>query len=108
MKQLREFARRKSDFDALNARLVAISVDDLEHARKAWDEVAHHNVTVLSDPEAQTIKRYGLLHSQGHKGQDIALRATIVIDERGDEIFRRVSSSVPDILTPDEVLAKLR
>jgi peroxiredoxin len=108
MKQLREFAQRKADFDKANTRLVAISVDDQEHARKVWDEVAHRNVTILSDPGAQIIRKYGLLHSQGHNNEDIALRTTLVVDENGREVFRRVSSSVPDIRTPDEVLAVLR
>ncbi len=56
MKQLREFAQRKSDFDAQNARVVGISVDDPEHARKVWDDVAHQNATILSDPDAKVIR----------------------------------------------------
>ena len=108
MRQLREFAQRKADFDKANARLVGVSVDDQEHARKVWDEAARHNVTIWSDPGAQVIRRYGLLHSKGHLGDDIALRTTIIVDENGNEIYRQVSSSVPDIRTPDEVLAELR
>ena len=73
-----------------------------------WDEVAHHNATVVSDPGAEVIRKYGLLHSKGHEDQDIALRATIVIDEQGREIYRKVSSSVPDVRTTDEILAVLR
>lgn len=108
MKQLREFAQRKSDFDAQNARVVGISVDDAEHTRKVWDDVAHHNVTILSDPGAQVIKEYGLLHPKGHGDQDIALRATIIVDKNGQEVYRKVSSSVPDVRTADEVLAELK
>jgi peroxiredoxin len=108
MKQLREFAQRKTDFDKANTRVVAISVDDQKQARKVWDEVTHHNVTILSDPGAQIIRKYGLLHNQGHNNEDIALRATLVVDENGREVFRRVSNSVPDIRTPDEVLKALR
>ena len=40
MKQLREFAQRKADFDAQNAEIVAISIDDEAHNRKVWEEVA--------------------------------------------------------------------
>lgn len=107
MKQLREFAQRKSDFDAQNAHVVALSVDDEEHARMVWDDVAHHNVTILSDPDAKVIREYGLLHPKGYKDEDIALRATLIIDN-GREVFRRVSSSVPDVRTADEVLAELK
>ena len=83
-------------------------MDDQEHARKVWDEAAHHNITILSDPGAEVIRKYGLLHSKGHEDQDIALRTTIVIDEQGREIYRKVSSSVPDVRTADEILAELK
>ena len=108
MKQLREFAQRKPDFDAANAQIIAISVDDDAHTRKVWDDVAQHKVIVLSDPGAKVIREYGLLHPKGHADEDIALRATLIIDPNGREVFRRVSSSVPDIRTPDEVLSQLK
>lgn len=108
MKQLREFAQRKSDFDAQNARVVGISVDDMEHTRKVWDDVAHQNVILLSDPGAKVIRDYGLLHPKGHSGEDIALRATLIVDGDGREVYRKVSSSVPDVRTADEILAELR
>src|SRR5207248_7738511 len=66
------------------------------------------NLTVLSDPDAKVIREYGLLHPKGYKGEDIALRATLIIDENGREVYRRVSSSVPDLRTADEILAQLR
>jgi len=108
MKQMREFAQQKSDFDKLNASLVAISVDDQQHAKKVWDEVAQHNLTILSDPGAKVIRQYGVLHEKGYKGEDIALRTTVVVDEQGNEVFRHVSSSAIDIRQPEEILAKLR
>ena len=108
MKQLREFAQRKPDFDKLNTQIVAISIDDQQHARKVWDEAAHRNLIVVSDPGAEVIRKYGLLHSKGHDDQDIALRTTIIIDEQGREVYRKVSSSVPDVRTADEILAILR
>jgi peroxiredoxin len=108
MKQLREFAQRKADFDTANARVVAISVDDQEYAKKVWDQAAGHQITILSDPGAQVIREYGLLHPKGYKDEDIALRATLIVDENGREVYRKVSSSVPDIRSADEVLAALR
>jgi len=108
MKQLREFAQRKSDFDTQNARVVGISVDDSEHTRRVWDDVARHNVTILSDPGAKVIREYGLLHPKGYKNEDIALRATLIVDENGREVFRQVSSSVPDVRTADQILAELK
>lgn len=108
MNQLREFAQRKADFDAQNAEVVAVSIDDDAHSRKVWEDVAHKNVIVLSDPGANVIRQYGLLHSKGHGGEDIALRATLIVDENGREVFRRVSSSVPDVRSSNEILAELK
>ena len=92
----------------MNILLVGISVDDQEYARKVWDGVAHQNFTIVSDSGAEVIRKYGLLHSKGHEDQDIALRTTIVIDEQGREMYRKVSGSVPDVRTADEILAILR
>ena len=108
MKQLREFAQRKPDFDAQNARVIGISVDDDAHTRKVWEDVTHRKLTILSDPAAKVIREYGLLHPKGHSDQDIALRATLIVDENGREVYRRVSSSVPDVRTADEILERLR
>ena len=108
MKQLREFAQRKPDFDAQDARIVAVSVDDAAHTRKVWDEVTQRKLTILSDPDAKVIREYGLLHTKGRQGEDIALRATLVLDENGVEVYRRVSSSVPEIRTADEILQQLK
>lgn len=88
--------------------MIAISVDDEAHARKVWDDAVHHEVTILSDPDTKVIREYGLLHPKGHVGEDIALRATLIVDANGREIYRRVSSSVPDVRTADEILAELK
>ena len=108
MKQLREFARRKSDFDAQNAQIIGISVDDAEHTRKVWEDATQRKLSILSDPDARVIREYGLLHPKGHGGEDIALRATLILDDNGVEVYRRVSSSVPDVRTADEILQQLK
>jgi peroxiredoxin len=108
MTQLREFVQRSSEFDKLGVSVVALSVDDQEHARKVWEEIAQRKFTILSDPGAKVIKQYGLLHAAGHSGEDIAIRATYLIDPKGREAWRRVSESVPDIPTADEVLQRIR
>jgi peroxiredoxin Q/BCP len=108
MKQLREFAQRKADFDAENASIVGVSVDDAAHTSKVWQEVAQRKLTILSDPGAKVIREYGLLHPKGYKDEDIALRATLILNENGVEVYRKVSSSVPDVRTADEILAELK
>ncbi len=107
MTQLREFARHKKDFDERKVQVVALSVDDLPHARQVWEKVADRSFSILSDPGAKVIRKYGLLHVGGADGKDIAIRATIFIDEQGIERWRRVSETVPDIPSVSEVLRRI-
>ncbi len=69
-----------------------------------WDRKIDRKYPVLSDPGAQVITRYGLLHAKGHFSEDIAIRTAIYIDGNGIEQWRRVSTTVPDTPGPDEVL----
>jgi peroxiredoxin len=108
MKQLREFAQHKSDFDELHVRVAAISVDDQDHAKLVWDKQVNRSFTILSDPGAKVIREYGLLHEHGKGDEDIAIRTTLLIDERGREQWRRVSSTVPDIPSADEALKQIK
>lgn len=108
MTELRGLAQKISEFDKLNVKVVAISVDDQQHVHDVWDSVAQKKITILSDPEAQVIKKYGLLHAAGRGDHDIALRTTLLIDPDGVEKWRRVSKSVPDIPTVDETIAQVR
>lgn len=108
MSQLREFAQHKSDFDRINTKIVALSVDDVAHARLAWDKAANRQFPILSDPGANVIREYGLLHADGYDGQDIALRTTIYIDASGREVWRRVSTSVVDVPKVKEVLERIQ
>ena len=98
MTELREFAQHSQDLAMLDVRLVPISVDDRQHAREAWENAADKKFTILGDPGASVIRKYGLLHEHGvESGEDIALRTTILIGPDGRERWRRVSKSVPDI-----------
>src|SRR5262249_16667888 len=108
MTELRGLAQKASEFEKLKVKLVAISVDDQQHAHDIWDKVAQQKVTVLSDPGAQVIRKYGLLDGAGRSDQDIALRTTLLVDPNGIEKWRRVSQSVPDIPTVDETLTKVK
>ncbi len=108
MNQLREFAQHADEFQKLNVHLVAISVDDQEHAHMAWEKKAGRKFIILSDPGAAVIRQYGLLHAQGKGDTDIAIRTTFLIDENGRERWRRVSTTVLDIPKSVEVLAVIR
>jgi peroxiredoxin len=107
MRQLREFAQHSGEFEQAKAHLVAISVDDQEHAHLVWDKKAGRKFTILSDPGARVIRQYGLLHEHGKGDTDIALRTTFVIDENGRERWRKVSGTVLEIPKAAEVLQQL-
>jgi len=107
MRQLREFAQHSDDFKNANARVIAISTDDAEHAHLVWEKQTGRNFTILSDPRAEVIRQYGLLHPHGKGAEDIALRTTYVLDENGRERWRKVSATIPEIPKSAEVLAVL-
>ena len=111
MTELREFVRHSNDLDALGVVLVPISVDNQQHSRETWEKVAGKKFTILSDPDAVVIRKYGLLHAGGgvaHGGRDIALRTTILIGPDGRERWRRVSQSVADIPSWDETFQAIK
>jgi peroxiredoxin len=108
MRQLREFAQRKSEFDKLNVRLIAISADDAEHVRMVWEKSVDRKFPVLSDAGAKVIREYGLLDTESAKGAEIAIRTTLLVDENGIERWRLVSDKVRDVPKPEDVLERLR
>ncbi|HEY0565828.1 MAG TPA: hypothetical protein VGC88_09600, partial [Terriglobales bacterium] len=60
------------------------------------------------DPKLDVIRQYGLVHHDGHDDQDISIRAAVLVDKNGREIFRRVSSNVIDVPHADEILQRIR
>jgi peroxiredoxin len=64
-------------------RPVAISVDTPEVSRTLCTK-AGYTFTVLSDPQADVIRRYDLVHAgAGVNGQDIARPAEFLVDTSG-------------------------
>ena len=69
--------------DALGVRSVAISVDTPEQSRDLCNK-AGYTYTFLSDPKAEVIRRYDILHpGAGDDGQDIARPAEFLLDSSG-------------------------
>lgn len=65
--------------------------------------------TILSDPGAQVITSYGLLHrGAGMDGRDIALDTTLLVDVDGREQWRHVSQTLLDVPTTAEILTRIR
>lgn len=110
MFQLRKFTQRNTEFQKLHTQILAISVDDTAHGRTAWDKAALRQFPVLSDPGARVIRSCGLLQAGGDDGKsdDIAIRTTLLVDEKGREEWRRVSETANDFPRATGVLEQLR
>jgi len=60
---------------------------------------------VLSDPKAEVIRRYGLLHPKGGEdGQDIARTAEILVDASGTIRWENLTDDLRVRARPGQVL----
>lgn len=70
-------------FEEAGIRPVAISVDTPEVSRDLREK-AGYTFTFLSDPKAEAIRRYDLIHAgAGIDGEDIARPAEFLVDSSG-------------------------
>jgi len=77
---LRGVEKRLTELKAAGVRPVAISVDPPEVSRDL-SRKAGYSFTILSDPKAEVIRRYELLHAgAGPDGHDIARPAEFLVD----------------------------
>jgi peroxiredoxin len=77
---LRSFQQRLPELESRGIQVVAISVDTPEINRRQRQKLGY-TYTFLSDPKAEVIRRYDLLHrGAGPKGTDIARPAEFLID----------------------------
>ena len=77
--EITEFSKRDSEFKALNAQVLGVSIDSV-FSHKAWlKELGNLNYPLLSDITKEVSRKYGVLMEE--KG--IALRGTFIIDPEG-------------------------
>ena len=70
-------------FKAAGIRPVAISVDSPEESRNLAQQQGY-TFPILSDPNAEVIRRYDLVHAgAGENGRDIARPAEFLVDSSG-------------------------
>jgi peroxiredoxin len=75
--------RNLNRFFEVGIRPVAISVDAPEISRDLMQQTGY-TFTFLSDPKAETIRRYDLVHAgAGINGEDIARPAEFLLDSSG-------------------------
>ena len=107
MAQLKDLAANKARFEKLGVKIVAISADTPEMGRKVWAGAAKKQFTVLTDPELRVIRSYGLFQEKGINQTDVAIRTFVLVDEKGNEVFRRVSATAADIPQAEELLKRI-
>jgi peroxiredoxin len=105
---LRGIEAELSAFKDLGIQPVAISVDardvSAELCRKAG-----YTFMFLSDPSAEVIRRYDLLHSgAGVNGQDIARPAEFLVDSSGVVRWVNLTADFRVRATPNEMLNSAR
>jgi len=80
---LRSIQQSLDKFHEVGIRPVAISVDSPEISRDLAQK-AGYTFTLLSDPKAEAIHRYDLIHAgAGENGADIARPAEFLLDSTG-------------------------
>jgi peroxiredoxin len=87
-------------------RPVAISVDSPEQSA-ALCKKAGYTYTFLSDPRAEVIRQYDLLHrGAGVDGKDVARPAEFLVDTSGVVRWRNLTEDLRVRATPEDVLKK--
>lgn len=80
---MRGIEKSLTELEKLGVRPVAISVDSSQESRELCRK-ADYTFSFLSDPNAEVIRRYDLLHPRaGHNGHDIARPAEFLVDSSG-------------------------
>jgi alkyl hydroperoxide reductase subunit AhpC len=103
MIELVQLERRYDDFPKRNTRVLVVSVEGLDDARKTQTDFPH--LTVLADPEYSLSEPAGLLHlNAAPDGGDADVPTTILVDRHGIVRWIYRSSEVIARLSPDEVL----
>src|SRR5215218_8619020 len=103
MSELVQLERRHADFPKRNARVLAVSVEGTEDARKTQADYPH--LTVVSDESHDLSEAAGLIHPHAAPdGGDTDVPTTILVDRHGTVRWLYRSPSVIERLSPDEVL----
>ena len=101
---MRSFQQRLSEFDARGIRVVGISVDTPEINQRQCRKLGY-TFSLLSDTNAEVIRRYGVLHpGTGPKHEDIARPAEFLVDSTGTVRWVNLTENIAVRARPKEVL----
>lgn len=89
-------------------RPVAISVDTLDESAMLCKK-AGYTYTFLSDPNAEVVRRYDLLHKgAGVNGRDISRPAEFLVDSTGVVRWMNLTDDIRVRATPEDVLRSVQ
>jgi len=101
---LRSIQNSLAKFEEVGIRPVAISVDTPELSRDLSQQ-AGYTFPFLSDPNAEVIRRYDLLHAgAGIEGQDIARPAEFLVDSSGTVRWLNLTENYWVRARPEQIL----
>ena len=103
MVELGQLERRHEDFARRNTRVIVISMEGLDDAKKTQAEFPH--LFVLADEGAGLSNAAALVHAHAKPdGSDIDVPTTILVDHKGTVRWLFRPSEVIARLSPDELL----
>ena len=101
---MRGFERRLQDFHSRGVEVAAISVDSCEDSKKLCQSRGY-TFPFLSDPKADVIRRFGVLHPHaGMNDQDIARPAEFLVDAAGTIRWVNLTDDIRVRARPENVL----
>jgi len=96
--------KSRDSLKAAGVRPVAISIDSPEESRNLAQDQGY-TFTILSDPNAEIIRRYDLVHAgAGESGKDIARPAEFLIDSTGTVRWVNLTENYMVRARPEQVL----
>ncbi len=103
MIELGQLERRHDDFARRNTRVIVVSVEGMDDAKKTQSDFPH--LLVLADQGRGLSEAAGLIHPHSAPdGSDTAAPTTILVDRHGKPCWLYRSGEVIARLSPDEVL----
>ncbi len=106
MVELVQLEKRYADFDRRNVRLLVVSLDDRDDAKKSQAQFPH--LTVVADTDRKLISAAQTLHAgAGPGGNDTATPTTFLIDSGGAVRWTFRPDRFLTRLSPEDLLAEV-
>jgi peroxiredoxin len=101
---LRGFEQHLNEFHQRGVEVVGVSVDSPDESQKLCQSRGY-TFPFLSDPKAETIRQYGVLHPKGGAdGKDIARPAEFLVDATGTIRWVNLTDDIRVRARPESVL----